>query len=417
MSIENIRLRSADCKAVQVLEQFFDPSTFTEINAVYGDSMAEVVCGYGYVDGMQVCAFCQDVSESDGAMSVAQAKKLEALYSLALKTGNPIVGFYSSKGARLAQGNALLDALSAVLSLSSKLSGVVPQISVVLDDCIGSTALLAANADFVVKTEKAKIALDPNGDACSCCALCEKDEAEAINSARALITYLPSNNLSAFPVAMDVALSDAQGVDAYFDANSVLELKGSDSVSLKFARIEGNVVGVVETKGGTVDKQGVKKLTSFVRFLDAFSIPVVTFADTEGFCCVGGAKKVLSAYAEATTTKITVINGKATGVGFLAFAGGNADATVAIKGAVVSPIKPEAAAYIMLGDKLSVPVAEQDKLIKEYISTELSAENAAVNGYINDVSDEVELRARLSSLLEILSSKRETTLPKKHTTV
>lgn len=421
MSIENnndIKARSAENKAVATLEQFFDGGVFTEVNAVYGDaSLAEAVCGYGYVDGMAVCAFCQDITEADGAMSTAQAKKLSYIYELALKIGAPVVGFYNSKGARIAEGNMLLDALSKLLSLSSKLSGVVPQVSVILGNCVGTTALLAANADFVIKTEDAVLSLDANAKSCNCAAICAKDEAEAINSAKALITYLPSNNLALTPAALEAEANVTTAFMSAFDANTTLELyKGNEASGIYLARLEGNVVGAVETKGKALEKADVKNITKFVKFCDAFSIPVVTAVDSEGFKCLGGAKKVLSAYSEATTPKVSVITGKATGALYLAMVG-NADASIALEGATVSPIKPEAAAYIMLGDKLSVPVAEQDKLIADYIANDLSALSAAKSGYINDVVALTDLRARLASALDILSSKRETALPKKHTTV
>lgn len=414
----DIKVRSAENKAVATLEQFFDGGVFTEVNAAYGEnSLAEAVCGYGYVDGMAVCAFCQDVTESDGAMSTAQAKKLTYIYELALKIGAPVVGFYNSKGARVYEGNMLLDALSGLLSISSKLSGVVPQISVILGDCVGTTALLASNADFVIKTENAKISLDGSAKSCGCAAVCEKDEAAAIEAAKALVTYLPANNLALTPSALEVQVNAPADFMSNFDANTTLELwKGNEASAIYFARLEGNVAGVIETKGKTLEKADVKAITKFVKFCDAFSIPVVTALDCEGFKCLGGAKKVLSAYSEATTAKVTVITGKAVGAVYLAVAG-NSDATFALEGATISPVKPEAAAYIMLGDKLNIPVAEQDKLIAEYIANDLSASNAAQNGYINDVVSSDSLRARLSCTLDILSSKRETTLPKKHTTI
>jgi len=413
-----IKARLADNKAVATLEQFFDGGVFTEVNAAFGKgSLAEAVCGYGYVDGMAVCAFCQDITEASGAMSTAQAKKLTYIYELALKIGAPVVGFYNSKGARISEGNMLLDALSKLLSLSSKLSGVVPQVSVILGDCIGTTALLASNADFVIKTEEAKLALDANAKPCDCGAILAKDEAEAIEKAKALITYLPSNNLALTPSALEVEANAASDFMSAFDANTVLDLyKDGEVSSVYFARLEGNVAGVVETKGDILQKADVKNITKFVKFCDAFSIPVITAVDSEGFKCLGGAKKVLSAYSEATTPKVSVIKGKAVGAVYLAMVG-SADVSIALENATVSPIKAEAAAYIMLGDKLSVPVAEQDKLIEEFISTELSAINGAKNGYINDVVAVENLRARLISALDILSSKRETALPKKHTTI
>lgn len=414
----DIKTRSAESSAVAVLEQFFDGGVFTEVNAAYGEaSLAEAVCGYGYVDGMAVCAFCQDVTEGDGAMSVSQAKKLTYIYELALKIGAPVVGFYNSKGAKLAEGNMLLDALAKLLSLSSKLSGVVPQVSVILGNCIGATALMATNADFVIKTEDAVMAVDATAKPCGCAAIVEKDEASAIEAAKALVTYLPSNNLALTPSALEVEANASSDFMSAFDANTTLELwQGSEASSVYLARLEGNVVGAIETKGKTLEKDDVNKITKFVKFCDAFSIPVVTGVDAEGFKCLGGARKVLSAYSEATTAKVAVIVGKAIGTVYLATVG-NADASFALEGATVSPIKAEAAAYIMLGDKLNIPVAEQDKLIADFVANDLSALNAAKGGFINDVVAVENLRARLISALDILSSKRETALPKKHTTI
>lgn len=421
MSMENnnsVKERSADNKALQILEQFFDGGDFTEVNATYGDSsLAEAVCGYGYVDGMAVCAFCQDVFEAGGAMSVAQAKKLTYLYELALKIGAPIVGFYCSKGARASQGNMLLDALSKLLSLSSKLSGVVPQISVVLESCVGTAALLAANADFVIKAENAELSLDGNSKSCGCAAICEKDEAALISAAKKLITYLPSNNLALTPAALETQANEVSDFMSAFDAGSVLQLYSeSESLSVCFARIDGNVVGVIESKGGKFEKSDVKNLASFVGFCDAFSIPVITAVDSEGFKCLGGAKKVLSAYSEATTPKIAVITGTAVGAAYLSLVS-TADAAFALEGTTVSPLKPTAAAYVMLGDKLQVPVAQQDELIADFIANDLSALNAAKQGYINEVLALSDLRSRLSSAVDVLSSKREATLPKKHSTI
>ena len=414
----DIKARSAENVAVATLEKFFDEGSFTEVNAVFGnDNLAEAVCGYGYVDGMAVCAFCQDVTEADGAMSTAQAKKLTYIYELALKIGAPVVGFYNSKGARIAEGNMLMDALSKLLSISSRLSGVVPQVSVVLGKCVGTTALLASNADFVIKTEDAVLSLDACMKSCGCAAVTEKDEAAAIEAAKALVTYLPANNLALSPSAIDVAVDATTDFKSAFDADTTFEVfAGSEASATYFARLEGNVAGVVETKGKTLEKDDVKKITKFVKFCDAFSIPVVTAVDCEGFKCLGGAKKILSAYSEATTPKVAVITGKAVGAVYLATVG-NADATFALSGATVSPVKPEAAAYIMLGDKLNIPVAEQDKLIAEFVANDLSAINAAKSGYINDVVETQNLRYALVRTLDILASKRETALPKKHTTI
>lgn len=423
MSIDNNKsftAGEAHAKAASVLERFFDGGVFTEINAVYSDSSpAQAVCGYGYVDSMVVCAFCQDFSESSGAvMSVAQSNKLTKLYELALKIGAPVVGFYTSSGAKLSQGNVLLDSVSKLLGLSSRLSGVVPQISVILKSCVGTCAILAANADFVIKTDGADLALEPLSKPCSLGVINKKDEESAIASARELITYLPSNNLSSASVAFEYEVNEASGFMSAFDANTLLPVYGENgSDYVYFARLDGNAVGVVQIKDDLLGKHTVKNIAKFVRFCDAFSIPVISDIDAEGFKCLEAAKKILSAYSEATTPKIAVVSGKAVGAVYIC-AVSTADFAFALEDAVVSPIKPIAAAYIFTyDDNTSLTVNQQNEQIKDYISSELSALKAAELGYISDVISPLALRERLSSALDMLLSKREATMPKKHSTI
>ena len=152
--------------AYRTLTDFFDGDSFCEIDAfVKSDSgFAEVTAGYGTVEGMPVYAFAQNSDISGGAMSKAQAAKLKKLYKLALKTGAPVVGFYDSVGGRLSQGTDLLAGCGDLLNLGAKLSGAVPQISVVTGTCLGTNALAAVSADFVIMTEDAKLSLDVSGE-------------------------------------------------------------------------------------------------------------------------------------------------------------------------------------------------------------------------------------------------------------
>ena len=155
MSIEKInaaREQIASTSAYKTLTAFFDEGSFTEIDAFVksGDGFAEVTAGFGTVEGLPVYAFAQNSDISGGALSTAQGKKLKKLYSLALKTGAPVFGFYSSVGGRLTEGNDLLAGCGEVIKLASKASGVVPQVSVVLGDCLGTNALNAVSADFVI---------------------------------------------------------------------------------------------------------------------------------------------------------------------------------------------------------------------------------------------------------------------------
>lgn len=407
--------------AQTILTQLFDGGVYTELSAkLYSeDTPAEAIAACGKVAGQSVYAFAQSDDRAGGAMSVAQANKLKKLYAMALKTGYPIIGFYLGSTAKVMQGNALLDAIGDLLSSGGRLSGVVPQISVVLGNCVSTSAMMASNADFVIMTEDAKLSLSADSECTGKgnAAMVVADATAAVEAVAELIAYLPSNNLSLAPAA-DGAEPSA---DTLYDKDTELKLfeNMSADAEVALARLGGKVVGSVKTLGAELDCKACKKIATFVRFCDAFSIPVITEVNAADFKCTSGAKQVLSAYTEATTVKLSVITGTAVGAVYLALAGkaARADAILALPGAVISPLRPEAAAYIALGDKLSVPVAEQDKLIAEYIATELSAENAAKAGYIDDVADSAQLRNQLINYLDILSGKRESSLPKKHTTV
>lgn len=410
MSINNSNKISAD----KLFTLLFDEGVYTQLLPMAEFAAATAVCGK--VCGQNVYAFAQDESSFGGAMSVSQARKLSKLYATAIKTGCPVVGFYAGSSAVVSQGNMLLDSLGDLLASSSRLSGVVPQISVVMGDCVGTTAMLASNADFIVMTEDARLSLSAD---CDCkglgkAALVAEDAAQAVDKVVELLSYLPANNLCVAPAA-----EFAQG--EIFDADSELKLYTAkeNGAEVSLARLAGKVVGKVLTKGQEIDSKASKKIASFVRFCDAFSIPVITFVDATDFCCIGSANRVLSSYAEATTVKISVVTGTATGAVYMALAGkaGRADVTIGMEGATISPIKPQAAAYIALGEKLTGTIQEQDALIAQYVAQELSAENAAKAGYVDDIADTASIRIKLINYLDMLSGKRESALPKKHSTI
>ncbi len=396
----------------------FDDGIYTELlpmMSLNGNS-SEVMAVSGKVCGQNIYAYSQCDEGAGGAMSVAQAEKLKKVYAMALKTGSPVVSFYTDSKAKVAEGNMLLDALGDLLASSMRLSGVVPRISVVMGDCVASNAMLAASSDFVIMTEDAKLTLSVDCDCkgLSKAAFVAEDAQQAVDKVAELISYLPANNLSQAPYA-----EACDGV--LFDADSELKLydNNNDKVAVSLARISGRVVGSVEVACDEIDSKASKKIASFVRFCDAFSIPVITQVDAAEFCCIGSANRVLSAYAEATTVKISVIKGTAVGAVYMALAGkaGRMDAVIGMEGAVISPIKAEAAAYIALGDNLSGTVSVQDAIIKEYIEANLSADNAAKNGFIDDIADGTTIRTKLINYLDILESKRETAMPKKHSTI
>ena len=314
MSMEKINAARAEIAATaayRVVTEFFDADSFCEIDAFAksGEGFAEVVAGYGTVEGMPVYAFAQNSDICGGAMSKAQAAKLKKLYGLALKTGAPVVGFYDSVGGRLTQGTELLAGTGEVMRLASKLSGAVPQVSVVLGTCLGTNALNAASADFVIMTEGAKLSLDVTGKDADAqynaahgnAAVIAKDESDAIAQARELVTYLPSNNLVPAPQAED-RQPDGENtvciVSKLVDAGSKLRLADAygDNARIRLARLGGQTVGVVRTTGGKLDCAAAAKAARFVRFCDAFSIPVITFVDCKGFESLNSAMKLTAAY-------------------------------------------------------------------------------------------------------------------------
>ena len=334
-------------------------------------------------------------------MSKAQAAKLKKLYGLALKTGAPVVGFYDSVGGRLNQGTELLAGCGDVLNAAASLSGVVPQISVVLGTCLGTNALNAASADIVIMSKDAQLSLSVTGK--------HSD---------------PSNNLTMAPQSFEEApAEDGCGcvVSRTVDGNSIVKLFNDygKEANVRFARLGGQVVGIVVTKGKELGCKSANKVAKFVRFCDAFSLPVVTFVNCPGFESIKSATKASAAYAEATTVKISVVTGKAIGSGYVALAGtgANADVVYALPDAVISPVNVEAAAFIMAPEVMNVATDKQVEVAQKFADENLSAYNAAQNGYVDGIVEEAQLRQTLISALDMLSGKRVSTLSKKHSTI
>lgn len=415
-----------------VLNAFFDDGSFNETDAYLKSEggEAEAVTGFGTVDGVAVYAFAQNVDVCGGAMSKAQAKKITKLYSAALKTGAPVVGFYHSVGGRLEQKYELLSAYGDILRKSAKLSGVVPQISLVLGNCLGTSALIAASADFIIMEKNAKLSVDTSADHASAddnlnsgaaSFICEGYKA-CVDKAKDLLGYFPANNLEPAPAFETVpSYADPDKLPKYFaDENSLLcvGVGYGEPVCTAFGRVNGYPVGIIVTKGGTISADSAKKIGKHVRFCDAFSIPFITIVDAERFDSLADASKLVSVYAEATTAKISIISGTAVGAVYIALAGSTsgADLVYALPEAVVSPIAPKAAAFILDESVADAPVAEQDALATDYVKANLSAVKAAEDGYVDDIVEPDGLRDKLVAALDMLSSKRVSTLPKKHTT-
>ncbi len=444
MSIESIseavntaRSRTSGTAAYSRLVKLFDDGIFTELDtfAKSADDCTEIRAGRGTVGGTGVFAYAQSTDVSGGAMSRAQAAKIKKIYDLALKTGSPVVAVYDSVGGRLNEGSELLGAYGDVLKYSANLSGVVPQISVVVGKCCGTQALIAVSGDIVIMSENAELTINTDGsdasaDKCSgsgIAHLVTENEDAAIEKAREIISLLPANNLDyAGTVEFDDAQADADLIRSLADGGSVIELQADFGKSIRtaLATVEGATVGFVKTEDKILDGKGCSKAARFVKFCDAFGIPVVTLLDAEKFSCIRSAAKLSSAYSEATAPKVTIVTGDAYGAVYIALAGTGAaaDMTFAWESASISALTPEAAAVIDLGDDLggklkgaADPKTERARVIAEYKQEKLTALKAAENGYVEDIITPAETRMKLIAALDMLSDKRSSTLPKKHT--
>lgn len=431
-----------DTSAYKRIARLFDDGSFTEIDsyAKSGDGFAEAAAGYGTIEGCPAYVFAQNSDICGGAMSKAQASKIKKVYELAVKTGAPVIGIYDSIGGRLDEGAEMMAAYGEILCHSNNLSGVVPQIALVLGPCIGTSAIIAANADLVVMSEKGELTLETSGNGASqeeavkagVCHVAAATEEEAIDAVRNLVAVLPSNNLSGAPVVdgagesavtLDCAASGADMIAAVADSGSFIELqKGfGEAVTAGLAQVAGATTGVVAYQG-VIDGDACSKAARFIRFCDAFAIPVVNFVDAEKFASVREASKLSNAYSEATCPKVTVIAGSACGAVYIAMAGrgANADVTLAWPCATVSPLAPATGALFAWNDKLAGsenPVEDRKKLIEEYKNTECTPFKAAAGGFIEDIIQPSETRAKVIANLDMLASKRVSRLPKKHANI
>lgn len=442
--ISKLKDLSGSSAAKQRILSLCDEGSFSEIGEFYKsrDGLCEAVCGFATVGGEGIYVFAQSPDVSDGAMSLAQAKKIKTVYDLAAKNGRPVVGIFDSKGVRIDDGADAMNAFSEVINSASLLSGVVPQIAVVAGACMGQSAVLCAQFDIVIMDKTAKLSLYPssvykkgeeigtadfalkNGTAHIAC----DGLSACFEQVGAVLSVLPQNNLApskrldgGTPTVCPVIKNEL------LDSEDKIHLADNfgETAETLLARIDGKPCGAVLTKQRKLDAASVKKISRFVRMCDAFSIPLVTIIDADGFSVCkddeisNGAKlaaELSSVYCEATTAKISLIFGRACGGIYTALAakGTSADIVLSTEKGVVSPLSPEAAAIVMFGERIKAGESI-DALSKEYEEKFGSALYAAEKGYIDEIISESEIRVKLSAALDALDSKRESRPAKKHT--
>ncbi|MDY3792665.1 MAG: carboxyl transferase domain-containing protein [Oscillospiraceae bacterium] len=432
----------AACPARERLSALFDDGVFTETASgrSAGGDPSGVVTAYGYINGCPAYAFSQDSTAAKGAVSRAHSEKVCRMFDLAAKNGVPVVGIYDSCGAFIEDGADALNAYSEILLEAGNLSGVVPTVSVIAGVCAGSMAVVAAAADYVVMTEGAELYAAVGGDSSAKAAAesgvvsaTAENDAAAMESVRKYLSLMPQNNLSPLPEfefdapAAASFESASEGIMSIADEGSIVELRADFGKASQTAlcTIGGTTAGIAAVGKGKLTADDCAKLAGFVRLCDAFSIPVVTVVDTEGFDMSGAesvraAARLSGAYADATCAKIAVVSGKAYGAAFIAFAGKNAaaDQVFALPEAVIAPIDPVTAAEFLYHDKLkgaSDLAAERNKVAAEYAENEASAFAAAAKGAVDDVIPAESVRSAVMGVLDITAGKRlNKRLPKKH---
>ena len=419
----------------------FDAGTFVETGAYIkragcAEEYEGVICGYGSVDGKLTFAFVQDGDRMKGAFDATGAKKITALYKMAISAGAPVIGVFDSAGALVPEGSGVLSAYGQLLADISAASGVIPQISVISGSCTGLCAVAAGMFDVKLTVDSAKVYLTTEDDETPDADVVCKSEDEAFAAARKLIVTLPSNNMDvACTTCADAAeraiVADETDTCALIsdicDAGSTVVLgeQYKDGMLTALATIGGVTVGIVATdraqNGGKLTHKGARRAAKLVNMCDSFGIPVLTLVDSEGIapkCTACGVKAygaLSGAYASASCAKVTVVTGNAYGAAFtlLGSRAQGADLALALPESCISVMDPAAAVAFMYNDQITAEKSRAE-VEAEYKATKASAVAAAEKGDIDDIIPAEELRARICAALYMLQGKADGTPGRKH---
>jgi acetyl-CoA carboxylase carboxyltransferase component len=465
------------------LELLLDSGSFVETDRFVVSRMEDtgalgdgVVTGHGTIDGRLVYVFAHDFTVFGGSLGEAFARKICKIMDNAMKVGAPIIGLNDSGGARIQEGVVSLGGYAEVFYRNVLASGVVPQISVIMGPCAGGAVYSPALTDFIVMVEKTSYMFVTGPDVVKS-ALNEDvtfedlggaavhnqksgvshffapNEETALQLVRALLSYLPQNNLedpplvrtgddpdrkvpelaSTVPSDPDKPYDMKQVLSFILDRGSFLEIQSewAANIIVGFGRLDGHSVGVVANQpkvyAGTLDNNSSTKAARFIRFCDAFNIPIVTFVDVPGFLpgkdqehsgIIRNGAKLLYSYCEATVPKLTVIIRKAYGGAYDVLGSKHirADYNFAWPTAEIAVMGPEGASRIIYRKELAKTNDETtaQKFLREYREKFANPYVAASHGYIDDVIEPQETRSRLIRALEVSLEKREFAPPKKH---
>jgi len=463
--------------------QLLDPGTFNEIDKLvthrnYDFGMQEkkflgdgVVTGYGKISGRLVYVFAQDFTVFGGSLSRANADKIVKIQNLALKMGAPLIGLNDSGGARIQEGVESLAGYADIFHNNVTSSGVIPQISAILGPCAGGAVYSPALTDFIFMVDEKShmfvtgpeviktvthedVSKEELGGAhthstkSGVAHFTGADEEQTLMMIRELVTFLPSNNLEDPPVKSTIDPSDREEehlqeivpadpnrpydmheiIQNVIDNKHFLEVQPqyAQNIIVGFARFGGQPVGIVANQpnhlAGVLDINSSAKAARFVRFCDAFNIPLVTFVDVPGFLpgtsqefggIIKHGAKLLYAFSEATVPKITVITRKAYGGAYDVMSSKHigADVDFAYPTAEIAVMGPEGAINILYR---KYNAEEKSKAVDEYREKFANPYKAAALGYIDEIIPPKETRKKIIGALEMTRNKRKSNPPKKH---
>ncbi len=467
------------------IEDLLDPGTFVETdkfvthhctdfgmekNKILGDG---VVTGYGKIDGRLMYVFAQDFTVFGGSLSRTNADKIIKVMDLAMKMGAPVIGLNDSGGARIQEGVESLAGYADIFYRNVRSSGVIPQISAVLGPCAGGAVYSPAITDFILMVKETsymfvtgpdviktvtneEVTMEDLGGAMThnqtsgVAHFTAEDDEQAMMMIRELMSFLPSNNLEDPPRKVctddlereEPSLDDVIPTDPNkpynmmdiilptIDDGHFLEVQPhfAKNIIVGFARIAGRPVGIVANQpaalAGVLDINSSVKAARFVRFCDAFNIPLVTFEDVPGFLpgtaqefggIIKHGAKLLYAFAEATVPKITIITRKAYGGAYDVMSSKHigADYNFAYPTAEIAVMGPDGAVNIIYRNKLEDDEARK-KAVSDYRENFASPYKAAELGYIDEIIFPHNTRKKLIQALEMTQNKSESNPPKKH---
>jgi acetyl-CoA carboxylase carboxyltransferase component len=471
------------------IDLLVDPGSFTELDTlavhrteafgmgekkIPGDG---VVTGYGTVEGREIFVFSHDASVFGGSLGEVFAEKVCKVMDLAVKAGRPCIGINDSGGARIQEGVVSLAGYADIFYRNVQSSGVVPQLSVIVGPCTGGAVYSPAITDFIFMVEHLgymfitgpevirvttgeKVGFDDLGGAevhnikSGVAHFLSDGEAECFASVRRLLSYLPSNNRANPPGVTsedDAERQDAElqtlvpenpqqpydikaAVDRVLDRGSFLEVQEhfAQNLVIGFGRLDGEAVGVVGNQprilAGALDINASVKGARFVRFCDAFNIPLITFVDVPGFLpgtnqeyngIIRHGAKLLYAFAEATVPKLTVITRKAYGGAYDVMSSKHigADFNYAWPTAEIAVMGPQAAVNIIFKREIASapdPVARAQELVQDYTERFANPYVAAERGFLDDVIEPQQTRPILIRSLRLLRDKRRESVARRH---